>query len=169
MSDGTQSKAMMRMGNPLGSDLPQQHEGQQRKEEESSEASHPSNPSNGNIELPRCQPIPLTVSPDVPSTVHSSTQIIIAHRGASAHLPEHTLEGYRLALELGADYIEPDLVATADHQLVAMHSLDLSVTTNVEEVFGHIKNKVYPTIAFFVLPDKRGKDKRKLPQLYKPL
>jgi glycerophosphoryl diester phosphodiesterase len=91
--------------------------------------------------LPRCEPLELTVPPEVPPEVHSSPQIVIAHRGASSHLPEHSLEGYRLALELGADYIEPDLVATADHHLVAMHSLDLTVTTNVEEVFGASKPK----------------------------
>lgn len=72
----------------------------------------------------------------VPSTVTSrSSKILIAHRGASFHLPEHTLVAYRLALELGADYIEPDLVATKDGKLIAYHSVDLNVTTNVATVF----------------------------------
>ena len=93
--------------------------------------------------LPHCEPIPLTVPDSVPPEIHSSPQIVIAHRGASAHLPEHSLAGYRLALELGADYIEPDLLATKDHHLVAMHSMDLTVTTNVEEVFGASRNKTY--------------------------
>ena len=97
--------------------------------------------NNPDTQLPRCEPFPLTVPSEVPAEVHASPQIVIAHRGASAHLPEHSLEGYRLALELGADYIEPDLVATADHHLIAMHSLDLAVTTNVEEVFGASKSK----------------------------
>lgn len=61
--------------------------------------------------------------------------LVIGHRGASFDLPEHTLEGYRLALELGADYIEPDLVPTKDGHLVAIHSFDLNITTNVEHVF----------------------------------
>ena len=50
-------------------------------------------------------------------------------------MPEHTLAGYRLALELGADYIEPDLVPTKDGRLVAIHSVDLNITTNVDVVF----------------------------------
>ncbi|VEU43351.1 unnamed protein product [Pseudo-nitzschia multistriata] len=98
--------------------------------------------------LPRCQPFPLTVGPRAAAPapgqryrLHPYPQIVVAHRGASAHLPEHSLEAYRLALELGADYIEPDLVATRDGHLVAMHSLDLTQTTNVEEVFGTSRNK----------------------------
>lgn len=72
----------------------------------------------------------------VPSTVTSrSDKILIAHRGASFHLPEHTLAAYRLALELGADYIEPDLVATKDGKLIAYHSVDLNVTSDVATVF----------------------------------
>jgi len=43
------------------------------------------------------------------------------HRGAAGYLPDHTLEGYALAIKLGADYIEPDLVATKDGHLVARH------------------------------------------------
>mmetsp|Transcript_26592 Transcript_26592/g.40985 ORF Transcript_26592/g.40985 Transcript_26592/m.40985 type:complete len:185 (+) Transcript_26592:297-851(+) len=57
--------------------------------------------------------------------------LILGHRGASFHIPEHTLQSYRLALELGADYIEPDLVATKDNVLIAVHDVDLNVTTNV--------------------------------------
>jgi glycerophosphoryl diester phosphodiesterase len=62
--------------------------------------------------------------------------LIIAHRGASGYLPEHTLEGYRRAIELGADYIEPDLVLTKDGVLIARHEPMLGSTTNVEAVFG---------------------------------
>jgi glycerophosphoryl diester phosphodiesterase len=47
--------------------------------------------------------------------------LIIGHRGASGHRPEHTLEGYRLAAEMGADFIEPDLVSTKDGVLIARH------------------------------------------------
>jgi len=58
--------------------------------------------------------------------------LILGHRGASFHIPEHTLQSYRLALELGADYIEPDLIATKDGVLIAVHDVDLNVTTNVD-------------------------------------
>ena len=57
--------------------------------------------------------------------------IIIAHRGASAERPEHTLAAYERAIEQGADYIEPDLVPTRDHQLVARHENEISGTTDV--------------------------------------
>ncbi|MFW6205502.1 MAG: glycerophosphodiester phosphodiesterase family protein, partial [Actinomycetota bacterium] len=58
-----------------------------------------------------------------------SHPLIIAHRGASGYRPEHTLDAYRLAIALGADYIEPDLVMTADGVLVARHENELSATT----------------------------------------
>ena len=51
-----------------------------------------------------------------------SIPILIGHRGASGYLPEHTLESYALAIELGADYVEPDLVATRDGVLMARQS-----------------------------------------------
>ncbi|GAA2865505.1 glycerophosphodiester phosphodiesterase [Streptosporangium fragile] len=57
--------------------------------------------------------------------------IVIAHRGASAFRPEHTLMSYRAAIRMGADYIEPDLVSTKDHVLVARHENELSATTDV--------------------------------------
>lgn len=57
--------------------------------------------------------------------------IVIAHRGASGYRPEHTLEGYRLAIEMGADFIEPDLVATKDGHLVARHEPNITETTDV--------------------------------------
>jgi len=52
---------------------------------------------------------------------HVTSPIIIAHRGASGYRPEHTLEAYALAIEMGADFIEPDLVCTKDGVLVARH------------------------------------------------
>ena len=61
------------------------------------------------------------------------TCLVIAHRGASGYRPEHTLESYQVAIELGADYIEPDLVVTADGVLVARHENDLSATTDVRD------------------------------------
>ena len=57
--------------------------------------------------------------------------IVIGHRGASGYRPEHTLESYRLAIRQGADFIEPDLVATRDGVLVARHENEISGTTNV--------------------------------------
>ena len=57
--------------------------------------------------------------------------LIIAHRGASGYRPEHTLESYRLAIRLGADFIEPDLVSTRDGVLVARHEHEISGTTDV--------------------------------------
>ncbi|MFJ2030455.1 glycerophosphodiester phosphodiesterase family protein [Streptosporangium sp. NPDC087985] len=59
--------------------------------------------------------------------------LVIAHRGASAFRPEHTLPAYEVAIQMGADYIEPDLVSTKDHVLVARHENELSATTDVEE------------------------------------
>jgi glycerophosphoryl diester phosphodiesterase len=57
--------------------------------------------------------------------------LVIGHRGASGYRPEHTLASYRLAIEMGADYIEPDLVSTKDHVLVARHENDITETTDV--------------------------------------
>jgi glycerophosphoryl diester phosphodiesterase len=57
--------------------------------------------------------------------------IVIGHRGAPAYRPEHTLASYRLAIQMGADYIEPDLVSTKDHQLVVRHENDITQTTDV--------------------------------------
>ncbi len=56
---------------------------------------------------------------------------VIAHRGASGERPEHTLESYRLAIEQGADYIEPDLVMTRDGVLIARHEPEIGGTTDV--------------------------------------
>jgi glycerophosphoryl diester phosphodiesterase len=64
---------------------------------------------------------------------NSSPPIIIAHRGASGFRPEHTLASYELAISLGADYIEPDLVSTKDGVLIARHENEISTTTNVAE------------------------------------
>jgi glycerophosphoryl diester phosphodiesterase len=59
------------------------------------------------------------------------TCLVIAHRGASGYRPEHTLEAYGLAIAMGADYIEPDLVPTADGVLVARHENEISATTDI--------------------------------------
>ena len=62
-----------------------------------------------------------------------SRPIVIAHRGASGERPEHTLAAYRLAIEEGADVIEPDLVPTKDGVLVARHENEISGTTDVAD------------------------------------
>lgn len=71
----------------------------------------------------------------------SSPLIVIAHRGASGYRPEHTLEAYRLAIQMGADFIEPDLVPTKDGVLIARHENELSGTTDVSvrPEFAHLK------------------------------
>jgi glycerophosphoryl diester phosphodiesterase len=59
--------------------------------------------------------------------------VVIAHRGASGERPEHTLESYRVAIEEGADYIEPDLVMTRDGVLIARHENEIGGTTDVAQ------------------------------------
>lgn len=59
--------------------------------------------------------------------------IVIGHRGACGYRPEHTLASYELAIEMGADYIEPDIVATKDGILIARHENDISQTTDVSD------------------------------------
>ena len=66
-------------------------------------------------------------------TLGAGVPIVIAHRGASGYRPEHTLEAYRLAIEMGADYIEPDLVSTKDGVLVARHENEIGGTTDVAD------------------------------------
>src|SRR5262249_51711902 len=69
------------------------------------------------------------------TTVNGKPAFVIAHRGASAYAPEHTLAAYTLALQQGADYVEQDLDITKDGVLVCSHDPSLERTTNVEEVF----------------------------------
>ena len=64
-----------------------------------------------------------------------ATVLIIGHRGASGHRPEHTLASYRLAAEMGADFIEPDLVSTKDGVLIARHENEIGGTTDVAAKF----------------------------------
>ncbi len=59
--------------------------------------------------------------------------IVIGHRGAAGERPEHTLESYRVAIAAGADFIEPDLVATKDGVLVARHENAIEATTDVAD------------------------------------
>jgi glycerophosphoryl diester phosphodiesterase len=69
-------------------------------------------------------------------TLTGSAPIVIGHRGASGYLPEHTLQSYQKAIELGANYIEPDLVLTKDGVLIARHEPMLGSTTDVANKFG---------------------------------
>lgn len=73
--------------------------------------------------------------------MNAKTPIIIAHRGASGYRPEHTLAAYELAINLGADYIEPDLVSTKDGVLIARHENEISQTTDVasHSEFAHLQ------------------------------
>jgi glycerophosphoryl diester phosphodiesterase len=64
-------------------------------------------------------------------TLDGKAPLVIGHRGASGYLPEHTLESYKRAIELGADFIEPDVVATKDGELVVRHEPNITATTDV--------------------------------------
>jgi glycerophosphoryl diester phosphodiesterase len=66
-------------------------------------------------------------------TLDGQPPIVIAHRGASGERPEHTIASYRLAIDQGADFIEPDLVLTRDGVLVARHENEISETTDVAD------------------------------------
>ncbi len=69
--------------------------------------------------------------------------LITGHRGAPGYLPDHTLEGYKLAIEMGADYIEPDLVATKDGYLVARHEPSIGGTTDVADKFPESRKRTH--------------------------
>lgn len=70
-----------------------------------------------------------------PVDAQYSKKTNVAHRGASAYAPEHTLAAYKLAIEMGADYVEQDLAVTKDGVLICLHDASLERTTNVEELF----------------------------------
>jgi glycerophosphoryl diester phosphodiesterase len=70
-----------------------------------------------------------------PHTGAAGAKKLVAHRGASAYAPEHTLASYRLALQQKADYVEQDLAVTKDLVLICLHDESLERTTNVEELF----------------------------------
>jgi len=71
-----------------------------------------------------------TLTPDTRTTAVTAP-LVIGHRGAAGYRPEHTLGSYELAARMGADYIEPDLVSTKDHVLVARHENEIDGTTDV--------------------------------------
>jgi glycerophosphoryl diester phosphodiesterase len=70
-------------------------------------------------------------APLKPRTLDGQQPLVIAHRGASGYLPEHTLEAYQRAIDLGADVIEPDLISTRDGALIASHYPNLAKNTDV--------------------------------------
>lgn len=78
------------------------------------------------LEAPISTPNPVKLN-----TLNGQAPLVIGHRGASGNLPEHTLEAYKLAIDLGADFIEPDLVSTKDGVLIARHEPVLGGTTDV--------------------------------------
>ena len=67
--------------------------------------------------------------------ISSKQKIVIAHRGASGYLPEHSLASKQLAFEMGADYIEQDLVLTKDNRLIVLHDIYLDRVTDVATRF----------------------------------
>jgi len=77
----------------------------------------------------------ISVGAAVPGAQTADRKLLVAHRGASAYAPEHTVEAYRLAMTQGADFVEQDLAVTKDGVLVCIHDLTLERTTNVEDVF----------------------------------
>jgi glycerophosphoryl diester phosphodiesterase len=81
------------------------------------------------------RPIILLLALAAPAALPPDGPVIIGHRGASGHRPEHTLESYRLAVEMGADFIEPDLVSTKDGVLIARHENEIGATTDAAERF----------------------------------
>lgn len=71
----------------------------------------------------------------LPAAVAGAETLVIAHRGASGYLPEHTLPAVAMAHAMGADYIEQDVVLTRDNKLVVLHDVTLDHTTDVAHVF----------------------------------
>jgi glycerophosphoryl diester phosphodiesterase len=70
--------------------------------------------------------------PSAAAAADKSEPLVIGHRGTAGYLPDHTLQGYALAIKLGADYVEPDLVATKDGHLIARHEPNIISTTDVQ-------------------------------------
>lgn len=66
-----------------------------------------------------------------PAVAAKPVPLVVAHRGASALRPEHTLAAYARAIEDGADFIEPDLVVTRDGVLIARHENNIAETTDI--------------------------------------
>jgi glycerophosphoryl diester phosphodiesterase len=89
-------------------------------------------------------------APGSSSAHHASAPLVLGHRGAAGYRPEHTAGGYDLAVAMGADYIEPDLVATKDGVLVDRHEPEIGQTTDVAshpEFAGRKTTKVIDGVA----------------------
>lgn len=85
-----------------------------------------------------------------------NSKIVIAHRGASGYLPEHTLAAKALAYGQGADYIEQDLVMTADDEVIVLHDHHLETVSNVRAVFPErVRNDGRYYVIDFTLPELR--------------
>jgi glycerophosphoryl diester phosphodiesterase len=121
--------------------------------------------------------VPAGAATHAPARVHSATTpIVIGHRGASGYRPEHTLASYRLAIQMGADYVEPDLVSTKDGVLVARHENEIGGTTDVADHPEFADRKTTKTIDgravtgwftedFTLAELKRLRAKERLPQV----
>jgi len=75
------------------------------------------------------------VSPVIIPTARGGPPLVIGHRGAAGHRPEHTIASYELAIDYGVDFIEPDLVLTKDGVLIARHENDITGTSDVAQKF----------------------------------
>lgn len=95
-----------------------------------------------------------------PQAAPMAKKVLIAHRGASAYAPEHTLDAYRLAIAQGADFVEQDLAVTKDGVLVCIHDLTLERTTNVEEVFPDRSSREAATSAGQAAPGQAASGRR---------
>lgn len=82
-----------------------------------------------------CSALPGTARAAGLNTLNGQAPLVLAHRGTTGYLPEHTLGGYQLAVKFGVDYIEPDLQLSSDGVLVAMHDDTLTRTTNVSTLY----------------------------------
>jgi glycerophosphoryl diester phosphodiesterase len=87
-----------------------------------------------------------TDSPAAWPTLRGQPPVVISHRGASGYRPEHTLEAYALAIEQGADFIEPDLISTRDGHLIARHEPLLDATTTVGAIARFASRKTTRTM-----------------------
>jgi glycerophosphoryl diester phosphodiesterase len=74
-----------------------------------------------------------TTTPSTLTPLATNRTLIVGHRGSPGYLPDHTLEGYTLAIQTGVDVIEPDLVSTKDGVLVCRHEPNIVATTNVAD------------------------------------
>jgi glycerophosphoryl diester phosphodiesterase len=110
----------------------------------------------------------LVAAPLMAKDMLMATPILIAHRGASGERPEHTLASYQLAIDQGADFIEPDLVLTKDGVLVARHENEISETTDVSaraEFAAREAKSGWFTEDFTLAELKTLRAKERLPQL----